>query len=143
MPSRPREPSLLYAVKQVELVVRARLDELLRGHGVTVLQYTALTVLERRDALTAAELARNSFVTTQSMADLISALERQKLIERRRDPEDRRRVLLNLSPAGIELMRACSPEVDSLERRMVAGLNAAEVGALRRALNSCRTQLAD
>ena len=37
---------LLYLVKQVELAVRARLDELLRPDGLTALQYTALTVLE-------------------------------------------------------------------------------------------------
>jgi DNA-binding MarR family transcriptional regulator len=135
-------PSLLYVVKQVELVVRARLDELLRPHGVTALQYTALTVLERRDGLTAAELARNSFVTTQSMADLVSALERQQLIDRRRDPADKRRVLISLSPAGRTLLSTCADEVAALERRMVDDLDAADVASLRRILNSCREQLA-
>ena len=38
---------LIYLVKQVELAVRSRLDELLRPDGLTALQYTALTVLER------------------------------------------------------------------------------------------------
>ncbi|MFB7510620.1 MarR family transcriptional regulator, partial [Streptomyces broussonetiae] len=39
-------PSLLYLLKRTELVVRARLDELVRPAGITALQYTALTVLE-------------------------------------------------------------------------------------------------
>jgi DNA-binding MarR family transcriptional regulator len=56
-------PSLLYAVKQVELAVRARLDEGLRGSGITVPQWTALTVLARREGQTSAELARNAFVS--------------------------------------------------------------------------------
>ncbi len=64
------EPSLLYAIKQVELAVRSHLDDLLKGSGVTAVQYTALTVLRRRDGLTSAQLARNSFVKTQSMADI-------------------------------------------------------------------------
>src|SRR6185437_12133584 len=57
------EPMLLYVVKQVELAVRSRLDDLLRPAGLTVLQYTALTVLERHPDLSSAQLARNSFVT--------------------------------------------------------------------------------
>ena len=43
-------PSLLYVVKQLELVTRAHLDAIVRESGVTALQYTALTVLERREA---------------------------------------------------------------------------------------------
>ena len=65
---------LLYLVKQVELAVRARLDELLRPDGLTALQYTALTVLERHPDMSVAQLARNSFVTAQSMADMVAAL---------------------------------------------------------------------
>ncbi|GAB3200111.1 MarR family winged helix-turn-helix transcriptional regulator [Nocardioides hungaricus] len=134
-------PSLLYAVKQVELAVRARLEEVLRPHGVTPLQYTALTVLERRADLTAAELARNSFVTTQSMADLVGALDRLGLIARRPDPQDRRRALINLSPSGRALLASCTAEVDALERRMLSDLDTTEVAALRAALNSCREAL--
>ncbi|MEO6087476.1 MAG: MarR family transcriptional regulator, partial [Umezawaea sp.] len=77
-----KRPSVLYAVKQVELAIRARLDEVLKPLGVTSSQYTALTVLDRRDGLTSAELARNSFVTPQAMADLVVALERRGLIVR-------------------------------------------------------------
>jgi DNA-binding MarR family transcriptional regulator len=79
------EPMLLYLVKQVELAVRSHLDNLLRPAGLTALQYTALTVLERHPDLSSAQLARNSFVTAQSMADMINALEGRGLIERHRD----------------------------------------------------------
>jgi hypothetical protein len=47
--------SLLYAVKQVELAIRHALDSLLRPTGVGTIPYTALTVLERDDGLTASE----------------------------------------------------------------------------------------
>ena len=68
------EPTLLYLLKQVELAVRSHLDDLLRPAGLTALQYTALTVLERRPDLTSAQLARNSFVTAQTMADMVTTL---------------------------------------------------------------------
>src|ERR1700743_2921644 len=91
-------PLLIYMVKQVELVVRARLDEIVRPAGLTTAQYTALSVLERHTDMSSAQLARSSFVTAQSMADLITALEDRKLIERHRDRTDRRRLVG--APAG-------------------------------------------
>ena len=51
-------PTLLYLMKQVELSVRAELDAMTRPEGLTALQYTALTVLERHPDLTSAHLAR-------------------------------------------------------------------------------------
>src|SRR5919205_1191255 len=100
LPAGPRTPSLLYAVKQVELAVRAHLDELLRASGTTVLQYTALTVLARRDGLTTAELARNSFVTPQAMGELVTALERRGLVERRGGPGPPPPLLVSPTRAG-------------------------------------------
>ena len=136
-------PSLLYAVKQVELAVRAHLDDLLRPSGTTALQYTALTVLARRAGLTSAELARNAFVTPQSMGDLVTTLERRELVTRHRDPRHARRLLLSLTPAGEALLERVEPQVRALEERMLANLAAPERTALRDYLNRCRTALAD
>src|SRR3954454_19118610 len=119
----PRAPSLLYAVKQVELAVRAHLDELLRPSGITVLQYTALTVLDRRGRLTAAELARSSFVTPQTMGDLVTALERRGLIERSPDPGNRRRLLIGLTESGRDLLAGFEGALRALEERMVGDLS--------------------
>ncbi|HJQ06071.1 MAG TPA: MarR family transcriptional regulator [Nocardioides sp.] len=134
-------PSLLYAVKQVELAVRSHLDDLLRPTGVTALQYTALTVLEQRDDLTAAALARNSFVTTQSMADLVAALERRGLVERFRDPTDGRRILIHLTDAGRALIAEQRPAVAALERSMIAGLEDADIAVVRSSLDAMRRNL--
>jgi DNA-binding MarR family transcriptional regulator len=140
---RRNPPSLLYAVKQVELAVRSHLDDLLKPAGVTALQFTALTVLERRDDLTAAALARNSFVTTQSMADLVAALHRRGLVERFRDPDDGRRILIHLTDAGRALIAEQRPAVEALEKRMLDGLGASEVEVVRNALNRMRQNLED
>jgi DNA-binding MarR family transcriptional regulator len=137
-----RGPSLLYAVKQVELAVRAHLDELLRPSGVTALQYTALTVLQRRDGLTSAELARNSFVTPQAMADLVVALERHGLIVRRRDDSNRRRLLISLTAAGRALLDEYSDPVGALEDQMLGDLTSDERSDLADYLNRCRAALA-
>src|SRR3954453_13123057 len=112
-------PSLLYMVKQVELVVRSRLDELVKPSGITALQYTALPVLERHDGLSAAQLARDSLVTAQSTADLVRSLENRGLVHRDRNPRTRRELLILLTDAGRELLAQHEELVRELEERMV------------------------
>ena len=124
-------PLLIYMVKQVELAVRARLDEIVRPAGLTALQYTALSVLERHTDMSSAQLARSSFVTAQSMADMITALEDRKLIERHRDRTDRRRLVVALTDDGRALLDRCRPEVAALEATMLKGLSVPQTKALR------------
>ncbi|MEU6147818.1 MarR family transcriptional regulator [Streptomyces sp. NPDC047081] len=128
-------PSLLYMVKQVELVVRSHLDELVRPSGITALQYTALTVLERHDGLSAAQLARDSFVTAQSIADLVRSLENRGLVRRERNPQSRRELLILLTEAGRELLGQCAGPVRELEERMVSDLTAHQTEQFRQALS--------
>ncbi|MFI6374197.1 MULTISPECIES: MarR family winged helix-turn-helix transcriptional regulator [Streptomyces] len=127
-------PSLLYMVKQVELVVRSHLDELVRPSGITALQYTALTVLERHDGLSAAQLARDSFVTAQSIADLVRSLEGRGLVRRERNPRNRRELLILLTDDARELLARHAGPVRELEERMVRDLTAHQTEQFRQAL---------
>ena len=136
-------PSLLYVVKQVELAVKARLDELVKPAGVTTMQYTALTVLRRREGLSSAQLARNSFVTPQSMADTVTTLEQQGLIVRRRNPDNRRVLLLSLTDAGRSLLAGLDAEVEALEDRMAERLTQRQRDDLEDYLERCRAALTD
>ena len=135
--------TLLYLMKQVELAVRAGIDDLARPQGLTALQYTALTVLERHPDLTAAHLARHSFVTGQSMSDMVTVLLDRGLIERHRDPADRRRLVIALTPAGRRLLRRMRPRVAALQDRMLALLSDEQASQLRRLLELCRSGLRD
>ncbi len=127
-------PSLLYMVKQLELAVRSRLDELVRPSGITALQYTALTVLERHDGLSAAQLARDSFVTAQSMADLVRSLESRGLIRREPNPHSRRELRILLTDAGRELLALHATPVRELEDRMVNELTERQTDQFRQSL---------
>jgi DNA-binding MarR family transcriptional regulator len=135
------QPTLLYVIKQVELAVRSSLDELVRPAGLTALQYTALTVLERHPDLSSAQLARSAFVTAQSMADMVAALEGRGLLERHRDPGDRRRLMLRLTADGRKLLNRYRSRVEALEQRMLTDLSERQVRELRRSLTACRAGL--
>jgi len=133
--------SMLYVVKQLELVVRSKLDAVLKPAGVTALQYTALSVLERRPTMSASDLARASFVRAQSTADLVAALTRRGLIERSVDPSNRRRLLISLTEEGHAFLAEYDPLVAELEEQMLAALEPAEREEFRRFLVTSRHAL--
>jgi DNA-binding MarR family transcriptional regulator len=135
------ETTLLYLMKQVESAVRAHLDEVLRPAGVTALQYTALTVLERHPNYTSAQLARHSFVTAQTMADMVTTLEGRGLVERHRDAADRRRLVLSLTNEGRTLLRKYRGQVATLEERMLVNVSSSAADSLRHTLTTCRKNL--
>ena len=139
--SSPTDITLLYLIKQVELAVRSHLEAAVSPYGLTSLQYTALTVLERHPGMTSAELARNSFVRAQTMAQMTTQLEGRDLIKRDRDPQSRRQFKLQLTDNGRDVLVALRDEVAGVERDMLAGLTSAEAQQLRAALRACRVAL--
>lgn len=86
---------------------------------VTSPQYLLLSVLanapdvDQRTATERADLDRSTG------AELIARLAAKGLIERRRDPLDRRRFLLHLSSAGEDLVAALRPAIWKLNEKMV------------------------
>jgi DNA-binding MarR family transcriptional regulator len=136
-------PRLTYLVKRLEMAERARMEEVLAAHGVTLHQYTALSLLERRDGLSSAQLARRHFVTPQAMNQLVATLERDGLIRREPDAANRRILRTSLTDKGRQALAACHVAVDELERQMLAGFTAAQEQAFREALERSLRGLAD
>jgi DNA-binding MarR family transcriptional regulator len=136
-------PSLTtYLVKQVESAIRARLDVALRQHGVTTVQYTALTVLDHRGDLSSAQLSRRCFVRPQTMHELVVTLERQGLILRHPSADRRHVLLARLTPAGSAKLAECRADADLIEREMLARLTDTEQATLRTLLERCHLALA-
>lgn len=137
----PVAAQMLYLVKQVEQVVRAHLERIVAPYGLTALQYTALTVLERSQGMTVADLARRSFVRPQTMAHIVALLEANRLIERTPDTSHGRKLLLSLTPAGRSMLRELAPAVAQLEARMLEGVTPAAIASTQQTLTSSRAQL--
>jgi DNA-binding MarR family transcriptional regulator len=138
----PRRVTLLYLIKQVELAVRSHLDAAVASEGLTSLQYTAMTVLDRHPGITSAVLARNSFVRPQTMAQMITVLLEKQLIERTVDPDNRRQMHLALTPEGKRVLERLAEPVAHIETQMIRNLREGDVANLRDDLESCRRALA-
>lgn len=140
-PGHDRDITLLYLIKQVELAVRQALDDVVATADLTAPQYTALTVLERHPGITSAELARNSFVRPQSMAEMVTILLGRGLISRERDETNRKQYLLSLSGAGQRTLDELHESVADVESRMLEGFDVGQTEILRTYLVRCRHSL--
>ena len=113
------------------------MNEVLASHGVSLNQYTTLSVLSRRGGLSNAQLARRSLVSPQSMNEVLLALEQRGLVRRRAHPDHGRILQAQVTPKGRKLLGACEGEVAGLEERMMKGLSTHERRSLRTALLEC------
>ena len=130
-----------YELKRAQHSLRLRMDEALKGRGVTTPQYAAMSVLAERPGLSNAQLARRSFVTPQTMNQILGRLETLGLVERRGHPEHGRVLQAYLTRGGERLRDECDRTVAAVEKRMVSGLSEEEQRRLLQALWGCAEAL--
>jgi DNA-binding MarR family transcriptional regulator len=129
-------PTLLYLVGRIDRVVRRHIHDAVKGHGLSVNQYTTLSVLDRRSGLSNAQLARRALVSPQSMNEVLLTLERRGLVRRRAHPDHGRILQARLTAKGRRLLAACDAGVREVEARMIGDLTPSDQAALRHGLLS-------
>ncbi len=132
-----------YELKRVQHDLRLYMDAELRKLDVTTPQYAALSVLAEEPGISNAALARRSFVTPQTMNQIMLRLEAAGLVERRAHPEHGRVLQAYLTEEGENLRKECARRVDALEERMVSGLSEDERLTLLESLRGCSEALRD
>jgi MarR family transcriptional regulator, organic hydroperoxide resistance regulator len=78
------------------------------GDEVSAHQASILDHLDEGDATSMTDLAGHMGVTAATMSLAIDRLERRGYVRRDRDPQDGRRVLLHVTPAGLRVREAKS-----------------------------------
>jgi DNA-binding MarR family transcriptional regulator len=128
------EPRISYIVGRLDRALSLAVEERVAEHGLTLPQYTALSVLRLRAGLSNAQLARRTFVRPQSMMQVISKLEAAGLIERTPDANHGRILRTELTAEGRRVLAACDRSVTRTEKTMLAGLTSEQRDAFRDAL---------
>ncbi len=115
-----------YLVGHLDRLVRRRLSEALSPLGLTIQQYTALSVLGARGQLSNAQLAERSLVTPQSANELVKGMVKRGWIERAAAPRHGRIIHLSLTAAGHEVLNQAHSAAARFEHAMLEGLSRQE-----------------
>lgn len=117
-----RDVSFVYLVGRVNHGLRGEMRARLGRWQLSVPEFTAMSILERRPDLSNAQLARRSLVTPQAMIEILGGLERRGLVEREVDPAHSRILRARLTAAGHELLAAVEPAIDAIEDELMTDI---------------------
>ena len=136
----PEEEAGLNLWRTAELV-RLPFDRLFADHGISDPQYNVLRILRGQGGkgLPCTEIAAQMVSRMPDMTRLVDRLENAGLARRCRTEEDRRVVLICLTPAGLDLVARLDQPVRDLHEQTLGHLTRAELVELSRLLVKART----
>ncbi len=130
---------LLATTTQVEAEIRRRL----RAHfEISLARFDYLAQLYRyRDGLKMNQLSRHLMVTTGNITGLTDDLERDGLVQRENDADDRRAWRVSLTARGTRSFEAMAVEHERWIIELFAGLDPREVQQVHASLGALRVHL--
>ena len=129
-------PRTIYLLNQANYALRSMLDAKLRAVSMTGIQYTVLSLVERHEGISSAELSRRFFVTAQTMNEIINGMVRRLLLARKEDPNNKRILRLKLTARGRKTLKECDAIADEIEQIGFDWMAADERETLREGLRT-------
>ncbi|WP_253288732.1 MarR family winged helix-turn-helix transcriptional regulator [Amphibacillus sp. MSJ-3] len=91
-------------IRYINGIIKHKGREILKNYSITAPQFIALQWLLEDGDLTIGELSHKINLAFSTTTDLVDRMEKNKLVERRRDTNDRRVVRIHLLPEGREII---------------------------------------
>jgi MarR family transcriptional regulator for hemolysin len=122
--------------------MREAFEDMLATEGASLPSWVVLSALADMGSVTQGALATHVHLEGATITHHVDKLEAVGLVRRRLDPDDRRVRRLELTEAGAELHRRLLGAVIALQRRVLAGIDPADMDALARCLATIQANLA-
>jgi DNA-binding MarR family transcriptional regulator len=110
------------------LVYRSATEEVL---GIRLKQFIALDYLREQGGSSQQLLGQALMLDPNNCVILLNDLEQGGYVERRRNPADRRRHMVEMTPAGARALEHAEHKLETVEDEVLGNLNAAERSKLR------------
>jgi DNA-binding MarR family transcriptional regulator len=117
---------IVLRIQALEKILGDQVSDHLRRHGLQWWQYDVLSALRRQGKpyrMAATELAEAGMLTSGAMTHRIDRLEQKGLVRRLQDPQDRRRVLVELTSEGHERVENATEARFEIAAAAVSGLD--------------------
>lgn len=124
------EDRLSFLLARHGRMMTARLRQALAVSGLSPRHVAVLTRLDRVGVTGQQTLIEELAIDPSALVATLNDLEGDGLAERRRDPTDRRRHIVDITPAGKRAVHAVDDAIAEVEQDAFADLDAAEVHQL-------------
>ena len=111
--------------------INSRISSVLSGWGITLSQFNVLDALYHLGPLSQKALADKLLKSGGNITLVIDNLEKQKLVKRKKNKDDRRFMSINLTPQGESVIKEILPDVVSVIKKRMTSLTDEEHKALQ------------
>ncbi len=130
--------TLLFEIGETAHALRKAFDRLAVGLGVTRAQWKVLFKLTRQPGLRQVELADMLDLEPITLCRIVDRLEEAGLVERARDPEDRRAWRLHVTEKAQPLIKKLQAVGADLVEQAFAGIDPKDIETTRQVLSRAR-----
>ncbi|TMF77770.1 MAG: winged helix-turn-helix transcriptional regulator [Chloroflexi bacterium] len=126
------EPGFVALVTQLNKAIHRRSSEELLG--MRLKPYMTLGYVRDHPGVAQGDLEAAMFMDANAVVLLLNELETARYVVRRRDPQDRRRHIVELTTAGSHALERADRAREGLEDEVLSGISSEERKTLRRLL---------
>jgi len=132
-PPRPAG-SLYYLLKHAQMRLADLTGPALAPFGINGRQCAVLIAIDEQAPSSQHDIAQRMGVDRTTMVTLVDELEGKGLVQRRPDPDDRRKNVVALTDAGRTTLEGATRAVDEAERRFLGPLSEEAAATFRESL---------
>ncbi len=111
------------------------LSKQLAKHQITPAQYGVLSCLWQYDELSPKKLGELLYLETSSISGILDRMQKNGLIDRRIDPNNRRAILVSVTPKTLDIKEDVESIIEEMNAHFLAPFSEEEATALRGALD--------
>lgn len=123
-----------HLIRRLQQISFALFMDQARKFEITPVQYAAIFAISNHPGIDQTALCNIIAFDRSTIGDVVTRLEKKKLIKRLHDPADRRTKSLYITPLGRRLLRDIEPAVRSTQRLILAPLKPGERSAFMQML---------
>ncbi len=136
-----QRPTLGFLLHEVARLLRKRFEQKVGNQGLTRSQWQAIAYLAKHEGVRQACLAEMLEIEPITLVRILDRLEQRGLVERRRDPGDRRAWQLYLKEAARPLLLAIQPLGEAARAEALSGVSEEDRDRLLQTLTLMKTNL--
>ncbi|WP_424135728.1 MarR family winged helix-turn-helix transcriptional regulator [Roseomonas chloroacetimidivorans] len=129
------ETYLPYLLARASHEVSSSFHAALKNWGLSVPEWRVLACLTDADGLSVGQLADMALMKQPSMTKVLDRMEAEDLVRRKPTPEDRRRVLIHITPKGRARVKPVLAAAHQHQQEKLAPFDEAERAMILRALH--------
>ena len=130
-------------LRYISGIIKQKGREILNQYPITPPQFIALQWLLETGDMTIGELSNKMYLACSTTTDLIDRMEKNELVERVRDPKDRRVVRIHLLEKGESIIHEVIYKRQAYLEHVLRSFSGEHIDMLRVLLNSMHDEMMD